>query len=183
MMIDTPMEFFDILHDDGIPAGYRKSRSEAHAQGLWHRTVHVWARNNEGMLLLQKRAADKETFPGYWDISSAGHVNAGESSIDAAVRELEEEIGVIVRKDELRFLFTLRQQFHSEDGRVIDNEITDVYLVEKPVTREMITLNNSEVTDVRFINPDELLRYKENHITPHNDEYPRLISILNTNQI
>lgn len=73
-------------------------RSEAHRLGLRHRTSHVWlvpARKN-GVLevLLQKRSDEKDSFPGCYDISSAGHIPAGQGFVDSALRELKEELGV-----------------------------------------------------------------------------------------
>jgi isopentenyldiphosphate isomerase len=46
-------------------------------------------------LFLQKRSAHKDEFPGLWDSSAAGHLDAGESYIDCARRELAEELGII----------------------------------------------------------------------------------------
>ncbi|MBN1308375.1 MAG: NUDIX domain-containing protein [Chitinispirillaceae bacterium] len=65
-------------------------------------------RNSRGALLLQKRSPFKETFPGLWDISAAGHISAGDSSRETAVRELREELGISLKSNALRFLFSVR---------------------------------------------------------------------------
>ena len=72
----------------------RAPRSQIHAQQLRHRAVHIFLFNLHGELFLQKRAAQKEEFPGYYDSSAAGHVDPQESYADAALRELEEELGI-----------------------------------------------------------------------------------------
>ena len=68
--------------------------SEAHRQSLSHRAVLVLVYNNEGKVYLQKRRRDKQHYPGRWDVSASGHVQAAESREGAALRELEEELGI-----------------------------------------------------------------------------------------
>jgi 16S rRNA (adenine1518-N6/adenine1519-N6)-dimethyltransferase len=69
-------------------------RATIHRQNLLHRAVHILILNRCGELLLQKRSYRKDKFPRCWDSSAAGHVNAGESYRDCAIRELNEELGV-----------------------------------------------------------------------------------------
>lgn len=86
-------EVFDVVDEHDVVIG-RKTRGEVHAQRLMHRAVHVFVRDKKGQLLLQKRSMFKDVHPGTWDSSVAGHVDAGEDYADAAVRELEEEMGI-----------------------------------------------------------------------------------------
>ena len=100
------MELLDIVDENGIPTGAVVSREKAHAQGIRHRTSHVWlARKREGKLeiLLQKRCETKDSWPGCYDISSAGHIPAGVDFILSALRELQEELGVEATPEELIF--------------------------------------------------------------------------------
>ncbi len=64
--------------------------------GLQHRAVHVLVFNRRGELFLQKRSMKKDTFPGAWDSSASGHLDTGEEYDACAVRELREEIGLMV---------------------------------------------------------------------------------------
>ena len=67
------------------------SREEAHKDGLWHRVAVVYLLNAKGEILIQER----KDSPGFgFDHSSAGHVDHWESYLDAAKRELGEELGV-----------------------------------------------------------------------------------------
>jgi isopentenyl-diphosphate delta-isomerase len=88
-------EIFDIVneHDEVIGQAPRK---EVHARGLWHRAVHVLVFNARGEVFLQKRSMLKDTAKGKWDSSSSGHVDTGEDYDTCAVRELREEIGLII---------------------------------------------------------------------------------------
>lgn len=75
----------------------KATRGEIHRRGLLHRSVHIFVFNRHGQLYIQKRALSKDQYPGYWDSSAAGHVDWGESYETAAMRELEEELGIRAR--------------------------------------------------------------------------------------
>ena len=83
-----PEEMIDILNSDGTPAGYSRSRTEVHAKGLWHRTVHIWTFDKNGRIVFQQRSHLKENNPNLLDTSCAGHITAGDNSRNAAIREL-----------------------------------------------------------------------------------------------
>ena len=86
-------EIFDVVDANDQVTG-TATRAEVHAQKLTHRAVHVFVFNKRGDLLLQKRSLLKDMCPGLWDSSVSGHLDAGESYEAAAVRELEEEMGI-----------------------------------------------------------------------------------------
>ena len=88
-------EIFDVVNerDEVID---RKRRAEIHARGLWHRAVHVLVFNARGEVFLQKRSMKKDTAKGKWDSSSSGHLDAGEDYDACAVREVREEIGLML---------------------------------------------------------------------------------------
>lgn len=125
-------ERFDVLDATGAPTGSTAPRSVVHRDGLFHRAVHVWLLSpRAGELLLQRRAAVKDSWPGWWDISAAGHLSAGQASADAAARELAEELGLRLPRERLRFLHTHEERLASvQRGRpFVNNEFNDVYLV------------------------------------------------------
>ena len=92
------MEYIDIFDYNNNPTGEIKEKTQAHEDGNFHRTAHVWIMNDKKELLLQKRSATKKSHPNFWDISGAGHIRAGETVIEGAIRELKEELGVEVRR-------------------------------------------------------------------------------------
>lgn len=88
-------EHFDVLSSTGDYLGYAKPRKLVHKDGDWHASVHIWIIHKyTGKILLQKRAACKDSFPSCWDVSSAGHLSAGETALEAARAELFEELGI-----------------------------------------------------------------------------------------
>lgn len=105
-----PEEYYDIYDENGNPLGISKPRSEVHANGYWHRAVHIWILNSNGELLIQKRAEMKKSYPGLWDVSSAGHVSAGESAEAGVLRELQEELGIKAKPSEFKYLFAITEE-------------------------------------------------------------------------
>ena len=87
-------EMIDVLDENGVKTGEVVTRKEVHKKGLWHRIIVVAIIDNNNQLLMQQRSYQKDTNPGKWDISVAGHVSAGQTSLEAAIREVEEEVGI-----------------------------------------------------------------------------------------
>ncbi len=94
-MTSTPEEIFDVVDDFDQVVG-RQTRSEVHRLGLKHRAVHVLVFNLRGQVFLQKRSMTKDRQPGLWDSSASGHLDCGEDYDACAVRELREEIGLML---------------------------------------------------------------------------------------
>ena len=97
-------EFFDVVNCDDQVVG-RALRREVHAQGLWHRAVHVLVFDGAGRTFLQKRSMSKDMSPGCWDAACSGHVDSGEDYDEAARRELGEEFGLFVGEGVLQRWF------------------------------------------------------------------------------
>lgn len=95
-----PDERFDVVDRQDRVVG-QATRAEVHAKGWHHRAVHILWLGSDGRLCLQRRSHAKDTCPGLLSTSCAGHVDAGEAYLAAAVRELGEELGLTVRPDEL----------------------------------------------------------------------------------
>ena len=88
-------EIFDIVNDNDEVIG-RLPRYQVHRDGLKHRAVHVLVFNARGEIFLQKRSRKKDCFPGAWDSSASGHLDSGEDYDECAVRELREELGLVI---------------------------------------------------------------------------------------
>ncbi len=88
-------ELFDVVDADDRVIG-RAPRGEVHARGLRHRAVHAFVVNATGRVFLHQRSLTKDTFPGRWNSSCAGHVGAGDDYDETMRRELEEELGLHV---------------------------------------------------------------------------------------
>lgn len=176
-------EYFDILDEKGVKTGEKLPRSQVHREGQWHRSVHIWVTDEWGRILLQQRAFTKDSNPGLWDISSAGHISAGQDSREAAVRELQEELGIVAEPDRLQFLFEDKDQCILQDGRFVDHEFHDIYWLKlEPYEDRKIKADPVELAGFRWITPEvfqeELERTPECFVR-HDHEYPRIIRLLN----
>src|SRR5437016_1786315 len=90
-------EIFDVVNErDEVIC--QKTRREVHRLGHKHRAVHVLVFNSRGEIFLQKRSTSKDTHPGVWDSSSSGHLDCGEDYDACAIRELREEVGLLIEK-------------------------------------------------------------------------------------
>ena len=109
-------------------------------------------------VLLQKRSMEKESYPGQYDTSSAGHIPAGEEPLESALRELREELGIEATPEQLHYagMFRIKyeEEFHGKPFR--DNEVTRVYVYWEPVDESKLTLQASEVDEVRWFDLDEV---------------------------
>ena len=93
-------ERFDLVDEFCKPLGVTKARKLVHRDGDWHQAVHVWVLFHDTWeVVMQQRNLDKDSWPGMWDISSAGHVVAGDGILESAVRELQEELGLDLPED------------------------------------------------------------------------------------
>ena len=168
-----PMELFDERRPDGSLTGVVMERNVAHREGKCHGTAHIWiARENKKSgceVLLQKRSAHKDSNPGCYDISSAGHLQAGDTYREAALRELEEELGIRACREDLMEL-----GLHEKESRKVfygkpfhDHEISMVYLCKKPVETEKLVLQASEVESVRWMDLAECREAVEKGTIPN----------------
>ena len=155
------MEYFDICDGRGEPTGEVVARDVAHREGIRHRTAHVWVvRKVEGrwQALLQKRSAIKDSFPGKYDTSSAGHIPAGDAPLDSALRELGEELGIHAEPEQLHpaghFDIRYEKEFHGRTFR--DDEYAHVFVYREPVDIDSLTLQAEEVERVDWFDVDRL---------------------------
>jgi isopentenyldiphosphate isomerase len=153
---EQEMPLLDALDENGNPLGITLSKAEIHERGLWHRASHVWVYNPRGEILLQLRAADKDSYPGLLDISAAGHVDSGETPLEVALREVEEEIGITIIPEQLEPLCERRTSYYIEDIDWQDNELDSVYLLRFEGSIEDFSLADGEVERLEFIPIAEL---------------------------
>ena len=153
-------EFLDIVDEKGQPTGEIVDRETAHAKGILHRTSHVWiARRKDGkvQILLQKRAKHKSSFPGCYDISSAGHIPAGDSYEVSALRELEEELGVQAKAEDLIVCGDRKGRWDENFfGKPFhDRQISRVFLLWLDREESDFTIQESEVDSVCWMDFDQ----------------------------
>lgn len=155
-------EYFDIVDENGEPTGEVTEREYAHTHGVRHRTSHLWlVGNRKGKLcvLLQKRSKNKDSFPDCYDISSAGHIPAGDGYRQSAVRELREELGISAREDELIYCgdrkIAIDSEFHGK--AFCDRQCSRVFMLWCDLEESDFVLQEEEVESVRWIPLEECI--------------------------
>jgi isopentenyl-diphosphate delta-isomerase type 1 len=144
---ESEAEWFETVDENDVVIG-RALRSECHGNPrLIHRTAHVVVFSQDGRLLLQKRAANKDIQPGKWDTAVGGHLAPGETYEQAARRETAEELGIPVHGLAFERIFDLRirNPIESENVRVF--KITCDGPFDPPV---------AEIDELRFWSTAEL---------------------------
>jgi isopentenyl-diphosphate delta-isomerase len=169
------MEKLEVFDENGKQKGVIETREAVHVRGLWHRTVHIWVyRGSE--ILLQRRSRNKDSHPGLWDVSAAGHIGIGESVFEAAVRETAEELGIEAEENDLLYIGTRRCTLVSRQGRFIDREFTNIYLYCFEKSMDDLVPDPEEIEELRFYEIDVLKRLlgtdeaKKNFV-PHERSY------------
>jgi isopentenyldiphosphate isomerase len=172
-------ELIDILTQEGKKTGKTALKSEAHKNGWFHATVHIWLFTLDKKILLQKRALTKKVFPGLWDISVAGHIGAGESILSSAKREVLEEIGLELKETELIKIGTRVHQVQHKNG-IQDNEHHHVFIAELKVPISTLKIQIEEVADIKLFDLSVLKDTKklENVLLSRFHDY--YVSVYNT---
>jgi isopentenyl-diphosphate delta-isomerase len=143
-------EFIDIISKDGTPTGKTASKYAIHKKGYYHNTVHVWFYQNSGHIVLAQRSATKLIYPLLWDVSVAGHVDAGEGIEDAAVREVNEELGISITLDSLSKI-SVTESFQNYGKNLIDNEFHHTFISELRTDITQFKIDTNEVQAVKKI--------------------------------
>ena len=174
------MELIDVLDENGNKLGIVKDKKQIYLDSDYHRTVHIWIINSNNEILVQKRNLKKGTYPGLWAISVAGHVRSGETSIEAALRELKEEIGQKLKSDDLKYLFTLKRELSFPQYKI--RAIDDVYLVKLDIDVENTKLQFSELTDIKYVYYEyleQIFKNNDKEYVPYEKEHELLFDYLN----
>jgi isopentenyl-diphosphate Delta-isomerase len=176
--VTKPEELWQGYEEDGEPITAFGIPIQSAAKGALHGSAHLWiyrVKNGQLQVLLQKRSAKSKTWPNYYDISAAGHINFRETPLTAALRETEEELGIKIVPETVRLLFLHRQVLRYTPRRIIENELQWVYGFDATHTPHF-SLESSEVTSVLWVNLDGLSKLllgkvKGMHIVPHDSVY------------
>lgn len=172
-------ELIDVLDEYGNKTGNIVTRKRVHQQGLYHRIIVVAIIDKNGHLLMQQRSKNKTKNPGKWDVSSAGHVSSGQTSIEAAIRETSEELGIEVDEKELEYILTYKDNAKIEED-YIDNQIYDCYIVKKEdISIEDIKVQESEVEQVKLCDLEEFKDILANkNVMDRKEFYEKIIKYL-----
>lgn len=175
-------EYFDILDENGNKTGQTKLRSEVHRDGDWHKAVHIWIINDKGDILLQRRCATKDSNPNMLDISSAGHLTAGDDSLSGAIRELKEELNIDVEPSELQFIKTIKRS-SKYTSTFINNEFDDLYILRTTKSIDGMKYQEEEISQIFYVPYKEFKNMVENRqpdLLRHEEEFEILFNLFDS---
>lgn len=133
------MELVDVYNNKHEKLNYEKSRKEL-VDGEYRLSCFIWVINDQEQILLQQRLKTAKKMPNMWG-TTAGGVLAGETSLDGALRELKEELGIIATKEELEFI--------GSNKRI--NDFVEVWLCKKNINESDLKLHPDEVQDAKWV--------------------------------
>lgn len=176
-------ELIDVLDENGVFTGNVATRAEVHKKGLWHRAIVVAVVNEKNEILLQQRSNNKEKNPGKWDISVAGHIAAGQDSLSAAAREINEEICIMLgyrtEIKDFRFMYSFRKEEKFKED-FIERQFYDFFILRTTgVDDKTLVFQTDEVQAVKFVDLGELRKLiDDKEIVQRDEVYNVLINFL-----
>ncbi|MFL0252867.1 NUDIX domain-containing protein [Clostridium neuense] len=162
------MEFWDVLNKFGNPTGKIVKKGDKLEENEFHLSVHVWIINSHNKILIQQRQSNRTFAPDMWAVHG-GKVISGETSMQASIRELKEEIGICINPDNLKGPTRYK--------RKSSNEFCDIYVLKQDVDLKDIKLQKEEVKDIKWVTKTELQQMiKEKSFYRYSDEYFKCLS-------
>lgn len=151
-------EMWDIYTKERIKTGKYQVRGNKFPQGAYHLVVHVCIFNSKNEMLIQKRQPFKEGWPNMWDLTVGGSAIAGESSTEAAEREVQEEIGLEIDLSDERPNFTIN----------FTEGFDDYYIIKQDIDLSKLRFQKEEVQTVKWAGKEEVLKmYEEGTFIPY----------------
>ncbi len=146
------MEIWDLYDRKRNKIGKTHVRGVPIDEGFYHLVVHVWIQNEKGEVLLSKRDPNK-SFGGLWECTG-GSVLAGESSLEGAIREVEEEIGLQLDDRKGTFVFS----------KIASTHHSDYWLFPANPSLSDLQLQQGEVVDVMWANEEQYEKMVEQQL-------------------
>lgn len=151
-------ELLLVVDENNIPID-PKPRHEVHKSGYWHRTSHIWIINTQYQILCQKRSLLKDSNPGKWEPFFGGHISPNEEYFDVAIRELNEEIGLKIDREEDLKLFKI---YKNELGK----EFQALYFTIWNGDINTLTLEMEEIDQVKWFSIHDISEKLIKNIDP-----------------
>ena len=140
------MELWDILDASGNPTGNKAFRGKTTLNAdEYHLVVHIWIVSSDGRFLIQKRSNTNRLMPGEW-AATGGAALSGETSFEAASRELKEELGIESTPSTLKFIKRIKRR----------NSFVDTWYIKTDIPLEQLKLQKSEVERAAWVTKPRL---------------------------
>ena len=149
------MEVFDLYDQFGKKLNKKMKRGTTNNIGEYHRVVHIWILNDKNQYLIQQRNKATDRYPYQW-APTAGAVISGETSLEAAQREVMEELGIEIKNEAFNFIDSL----YIKDPK--SNYIIDLFLIKKNIKLGGLNIDRVEVKDITYKTKKQIIKMIEN---------------------
>lgn len=146
------MELWDLYDKNGHKTGEKHVRGEELPDDKYHLVVHVWIKNHKNQYLISQRAANRYSNPLKWECAG-GSVLWGESSLDGALREVKEEVGIDLDPQKGKIVYSKVR--HIVNGEKF-NDIMDVWLFEYDGKADLSQATTDEVAQIKWMTKEEI---------------------------
>ena len=143
------MEIWDLYDENKNVTGKYCLRGDEIPENLYHLVVHVWIKNDKGEYLISQRAEDRPTFPLMWECVG-GSVLKGENSLQGAIRETKEEVGIDLERIEGNLVYSKVRKIKNK------NNIMDVWFFKYNGVVELENATTNEVRDVKWMTKEQI---------------------------
>lgn len=160
------MELWDVYDINRNKTNRTWIRGKELQPGDFHLVIHVCIFNSNGDMLIQQRQSFKEGWASMWDLTVGGSATVGDTSQTAAQRELYEELGLKLDFKQMRPHLTIN----------FDKGFDDIYLIEKDIQLNTLTLQYEEVQNVKWASKENILiMIKKGEFIPYYDSLIQLL--------
>ncbi len=121
-------QFLKTYNDNGEDSKISMPYEVVHVNGAWHKGIHVFAMNEFGEFLIQKRSMNVQTKPGLYENTAGGHVENDDTPIQTAIIEMEEEAGIKLEEKDFLFVGTITDVFKVEERGIYNRELDYIYI-------------------------------------------------------
>ena len=142
-------ELWDIYDENRQLTGRLQRRGDPMQEGDYHLSVHVWMQNSRGELLITQRSPNKG-YPLMWE-STGGSALTGDDSLTAALREVEEETGLQLKKENGKVLLSLKRT----------NDFCDVWYFRQDFDLKDVILQEGETVDKKYATAREIIAMRD----------------------
>ncbi|MBQ8299730.1 MAG: NUDIX domain-containing protein [Clostridia bacterium] len=172
-------ELIEVLDCNGNKTGEIKPKSEIKKAGNYHRAIAVCIVNDKKEIIMQRRSKNKKVYANLWSIFVKGHVRAGETSEEACIREINEELGISVKKENLEYLYTIQEELIiSED--YIERIFFDVFLARKNVKIDDVKIQEEELEEAKlvyYMDVENLVKNSDDMV-PNPNDYEKIFKLI-----
>jgi len=153
------LEIWDLYDENRNVTGKYCVRGNEIPDNYYHLVVHVWIKNDNGEYLISQRAENRPSFPLMWECVG-GSVLKGEDSLQGAIRETKEEVGIDLIETKGNLVYTkIRKVINGKKF----NDIMDVWLFKYNGEVKLNNATTDEVRDIKWMKKEEIKKYFEDH--------------------